>query len=365
MRISKRVGLGMLAWFVLCAAAWAMESSAAQESILTEDEAGFVPLFNGKALGGWEGNTDRWTAEDGMIIGRSPGIKQYDFLTTTRTFENFVLRFQVQLVDGKGNTGLLYRAKRVPDSDLVSGYQADFAPGKHGNLFDEARRSRILAAPDSEVVARTVKATDWNDYEVRAEGARVTHFINGVKLLEYTEADASIPRQGVIALQIHKGEPMEVRFRNLRIKEIRSEKQPPADLLSQIVRAGDVKPKTNNWGETRQHFQGQTYATEDIFIATVLIHPGKSNHRSHRHAEEEYMVMVAGTGTWTLDGKESPAQRGDVVYAAPWVYHGFVNTGDAPAIYVVLRYKGKGVKPLPQPDDRPNELTRQTLQPSK
>lgn len=362
MRISKTVGLGMLAWLVVGAAA---ESPAGRASVQPADEAGFVPLFNGKDLDGWEGNADLWAVQDDAIVGRSPGMKQYDFLTTTRTFEDFVLRFQIQLVDGNGNTGLLYRAKRVPDSDLVSGYQADFAPGKHGNLFDEARRSRILAAPDTELVSRTVKPTDWNDYEVRAEGSRVAHFINGVKLLEYTETDASIPRQGVIALQIHKGEPMEVRFRNLRIKEIRSEGQSPADLLSQVARAGDVKPKTSAWGETRQHFQGQTFATKDIFIATVLINPGRSNHRSHRHVEEEYMVMVEGTGTWSLDGKEFPAQRGDVVYAAPWVYHGFVNTGDAPATYVVLRYKGKGVKPLPQPDDRPNELTHQALQPSK
>ena len=365
MSISKLVGVCMLVWLAACAAAWAAESAGGSVPVQPEDEAGFVPLFNGEDLDGWEGNTDLWTVQDGAIVGRSPGMNQYDFLTTTRTFENFVLRFQIQLVDGKGNTGLLYRSKRVPDSDKVSGYQADFAPGKHGNLFDEARRGRILAAPDAEAVAKTVKPTDWNDYEVRADGARVTHSINGVMLLEYTETDASIPRQGVIALQIHKGDPMEVRFRNLRIMEIRSETQPPLDLVSQIVRAGDVKPNVSAWGETRQHFQGQTFATENIFIATVLIHPGKSNHRSHRHAEEEYMVMVEGTGTWTLDGKEYPAQPGDVVYAAPWVYHGFVNTGDALATYVVLRYKGKGVKPLPKPDDRPNEVTRSTSPPAE
>lgn len=358
MKISYVFSFSVLAYIAIYPVTWAAKPTVVKEPAVLADERGFVPLFNGKDLDGWEGNTDLWTVQDGMIVGRSPGTNKYDFLATTRTFEDFVLRFQIQLMDGKGNTGLLYRSKRVPDSDKVSGYQADFAPAKYGNLFDEARRSRILAAPDPKVVAKTVKPTDWNDYEVRAEGARVTHSINGVKLLEYTETDASIPRQGVIALQIHKGEPMEVRFRNLRIKEIPNEKEPPADQVSQIVRAADVKPKMSIWGETRQHFQGQTFATENIFIATVLIHPGKFNHRSHRHAEEEYMVMIEGTGTWTLDGKEFPAERGDVVYAAPWVYHGFVNTGDGPATYVVLRYKGKGVKPLPQPDDRPNEILR-------
>ncbi len=72
-----------------------------------------------------------------------------------------------------------------------------------------------------------------------------------------------------------------------------------------------------DWGELRQYFSGQTFATQDIFVATTLIQPGKSNHPSHRHAAEEYMILTDGTGTWSLDGKEFPAQRGDVLYAAP------------------------------------------------
>jgi mannose-6-phosphate isomerase-like protein (cupin superfamily) len=372
---SKLAGLAVLVWLAFSAASWAAEASTSKETVPPADEAGFMPLFNGKDLAGWEGNPERWTAQDGQLIGRSPGMKQYDFLATTRTFGDFILRFQIQLVDGKGNTGLLYRSKRVPNSDLVSGYQADFAPGKHGNLFDEARRQKILAAPDPKTVAAAVKPADWNDYEVRAEGVRLTHFINGVKLMEFTEADASIPRQGVIALQIHKGEPMEVRFRNLRIKELSlakgaasmsgsgtapetarpSAKEPGANLKSQVVRWNDVKRQAANWGELRQHFSGQTFATENVFIATAIVQPGKFNHKAHRHAEEEYMILVEGTGTWALGDQEIPARCGDAVYAEPWLYHGFTNTGNTPAKYVVLRYKGKGVSLPARPDHRSNE----------
>jgi mannose-6-phosphate isomerase-like protein (cupin superfamily) len=376
--IFKSFGLAILAWITVGATTWAAESTTSKESIQPAEEAGFVPLFDGKDLDGWEGDTQRWMAQDGQIIGRSPGIKHYDFLATTRTFENFVLRLQIQLVDGKGNTGLMYRAKRVPNSDEVSGYQADFALGKHGNLFDEARRRRILAAPDPKAVAAAVKPTDWNDYEVRAEGARVTHSINGVKLLEYTETDAAIPRQGVIALQIHKGERMEVRFRNLRLKELPPAKEaslksagtasleperppakePPRDLKSQVVRWDDLKSRPAGWGESRQYFSGQTFATKDVFVATTVVQPGKANHASHRHVGEEYMILIEGTGTWALGDQVIPAQCGDAVYAEPWVYHGFTNTGDTPAKYVVLRYQGKGVAPPAQPDNRPNEPSK-------
>jgi endoglucanase len=193
------------------------------------DETGFVLLFNGKNLSGWEGDLRFWNARDGMLIGHSPGIDHYSFLTTTSVFEDFVLRLQIKLVDGKGNSGVLFRSKRVPDSHEVAGYQADFAPGRHGNIYDEARRRKILARPDTETLATCLKPTDWNNYEVRAEGRRILLFMNGVKLVDYVESDATIARRGLFALQIHKGGPMEVRFRNIRIKEIKTVQKAVSD----------------------------------------------------------------------------------------------------------------------------------------
>lgn len=190
-----------------------------QESAERKQEAGFIPLFNGKDLGGWVGDARFWIVRNGMLIGRSPGIKHYSFLTSVQAFEDFILRLQIKLVDGKGNTGVLFRSKRVPNSHEVAGYQADFAPGKHGNIFDESRRRKVLARPDAKVRADCLKRTDWNDYEIRTEGRRIVLSLNGVKLVDYVEPDTTIARQGLIALQINKGGPMEVQFRNIRIKE--------------------------------------------------------------------------------------------------------------------------------------------------
>lgn len=185
------------------------------------EEEGFVPLFNGKDLTGWEGDPALWVVEDGVLIGRSQGIKYNDFLKTTKSYGDFILRFQIRLVDDKGNTGVQLRSKPRPDSHEVSGFQADAAPGYWGMLYDEARRNRQLAKPTPEDVKKAVKLGDWNDYEVSAVGDKITLTINGVKMVEYTETDPAIPRSGIIATQIHGGPPMEVQFKNIRIKEVK------------------------------------------------------------------------------------------------------------------------------------------------
>lgn len=128
------------------------------------------------------------------------------------------------------------------------------------------------------------------------------------------------------------------------------------EVKSQIVRWDDARSHKADWGEMRRYFLGQTFATEKTFVAAAVVQPGKSVHKAHRHAEEEYLAVVDGTGTWWLDGKESPAKTGDILYAAPWVYHGLTNTGDKPLVFLVIKYNGNGVKPPPRPDDRPDEL---------
>ena len=92
-------------------------------------EDGFRPLFNGRDLTGWEGDPSLWLAEDGAIVGRSPGIRQNVFLATVERFENFILRLDVRLLEDKGNSGIQFRSEREPDSTEMIGYQADIGPG--------------------------------------------------------------------------------------------------------------------------------------------------------------------------------------------------------------------------------------------
>jgi hypothetical protein len=211
----RQIGVTVSLVLALAGAALAAETA----------EEGFVPLFNGKDLTGWEGDAKLWIVEDGVLIGRSPGIKYNDFLATTKTYGDFILRFQVKLVDDKGNSGVQFRSKRVPPpSHEVSGYQADIAPGWWGKLYDESRRGKVLAGPTDEDLKKALKPGEWNDYEVAAIGNKITMSINGAKTVEYTEEDEKIARDGIIAVQIHGGGPMEVQFKSIRIKEVKEAK---------------------------------------------------------------------------------------------------------------------------------------------
>jgi hypothetical protein len=206
---------GMLVFACLICALPAAADAAA------DDATDFVPLFNGRDLTGWEGDAKLWIVEREMLVGRSAGIKHNNFLATTKTYRDFVLRFQVRLLAGKGNSGVQFRSQRVPPpSHEVSGYQADIAEGWWGKLYDESRRNRVLAGPPQDVLDKTLKPADWNDYEIQAVGNHIILRLNGVTTVDYTEADADIAREGIIATQIHSGGPMEVQFRNIRIKEL-------------------------------------------------------------------------------------------------------------------------------------------------
>lgn len=182
-------------------------------------EPGFKPIFNGKDLAGWEGNTKIWKVEDGLLVGDSPGIRHNDFLATKKEYGDFELRLEFRMKDGKGNSGVQFRSKRIPKTTHVQGYQADLGAGFWGCLYDEHRRRKVLVhAPKS--LAKVLKKDGWNTYIIRAKGNHITLTINGLKTVDYTEKDKSIARNGIIALQIHSGPAMRMEFRKLRIKSL-------------------------------------------------------------------------------------------------------------------------------------------------
>jgi mannose-6-phosphate isomerase-like protein (cupin superfamily) len=86
-----------------------------------------------------------------------------------------------------------------------------------------------------------------------------------------------------------------------------------------------------------------------MVVLVVTLMPGQAAYPPHRHAEEEFMILTGGCGTWTLDGEEIAANKGAVVYAAPWTLHGLTNTGDAPLTYYMVKCNNKGVKAPERP----------------
>ncbi len=182
------------------------------------ETVGFAPLFNGKDLTGWEGDSSLWSARDGMLVGDSSGIKQNNFLATEASYADFILKYSVRLAGDSGNSGVQFRSVRVPGHEM-SGYQADIGPGYWGSLYDESRRNRTLSLAAQKALEALHKG-DWNHYVIRAMADHITISLNGQTSVDYRETDAAIARDGRIAVQIHSGGPMKVEFKDIYIQAL-------------------------------------------------------------------------------------------------------------------------------------------------
>jgi len=202
------------------------------------EEDGFVSMFNGKDLSGWEGKPGKWKVEDGAITGQStdeaPCERTHYLYWTGGEPADFILRFDIKLVGG--NSGVQFRGEKRPDFDTW-GYQADFDATNQwtGCLFQHSRGAVVLRGNQSTIaadgtrkdtpfakkkdLAKLVKDGDWNSYEIVARGSEVTLSINGEKMCKVDDQDAKLAcKKGIIAVQMHQGPAMKVQFKDLRIK---------------------------------------------------------------------------------------------------------------------------------------------------
>jgi hypothetical protein len=184
-----------------------------------------VPIFDGKAFAGWEGDLAIFRIQDGAIVGGTLArkIARNEFLCTTKTYGDFELRLKFKLLGGEGaNAGIQFRTKRIPNHHEVSGYQADMGTGYWGALYDESRRNKVLKGPEQEKMKSIIKTDDWNDYTIRAEGRRIQLWINGIQTVDYVEEDPTIETAGITCLQIHGGPPSEAWYKDITLLDLSS-----------------------------------------------------------------------------------------------------------------------------------------------
>jgi len=198
-------------------------------SPLVADEPGFVSLFDGKTLDGWEGNLKHFRVQDGTIVAGSlkEQIPNNEFLCSKKSYGDFELRLDARLQGQGDNAGVQFRSQRIPNHHEVSGFQCDIGRMKDkpiwGWLYDESRRKKFLAeASDGEKLKAALKTDGWNELVIRCVGPRIQIFVNGVPTVDYTETDANIARTGIFGLQIHGGPPAEASYRNIRLKELKA-----------------------------------------------------------------------------------------------------------------------------------------------
>ncbi len=215
-----------------------------------EKAEGFVSMFSGKDLTGWEGKPALWSVQDGCIVGQTaaegPAKLDYNQFLVWKDglVGDFVVRADIRL-SKDGNSGFQYRSWELKDAEKpyrVSGYQADF-DGSHtysGILYGEGfggilcqrgletvienvdgKRApkTVRRFAENETLKKEIKLEDWNSYEITARGFTFTNKINGHVVSICTDNSAEKRTNGVFAIQAHVGPPMKVEVRNIRIKK--------------------------------------------------------------------------------------------------------------------------------------------------
>ena len=209
--------------------------------------SGFKPIFDGKTLKGWDGDPQHWRVEDGAITGRNSAeepLKANSFIIWRQgEVDDFELKLEYRI--SGGNSGIQYRSFERPSRQWsVGGYQADMEAGDtwSGALYGEhfrkilARRGQktvitddhrprvVGSTGDSALLQSQIRKDDWNEYHIIARGDHFTHKINGHTMIECTDEDTAMRRRsGILALQAHRGPPMKVQFRKIRLKRLKME----------------------------------------------------------------------------------------------------------------------------------------------
>jgi len=179
----------------------------------SDDQDGFVSLFNGQDLSGWEGLKRVWFAEDGVLTGRHDG-SVHTFLCSQDSYSDFVLKVSARLGGPQANSGIQFRSKKVADYH-VQGYQAEVAGASFGALVDEPARGLV---PFADKEKKVIREGDWNDFVITCRGDHIKIEVNGTTTVNVIDPAGN--KEGIVAFQLHVGQPMEVQFKDIWIKEL-------------------------------------------------------------------------------------------------------------------------------------------------
>lgn len=235
---------------------------ASATTIQNEDD-GFVDIFDGKTLNGWEGDSVYWSVKDGNLTGEVTS----ETLLKNNTFiiwngdqpDDFELKLEFKIAES-GNSGINYRSEKIDTIQYaLKGYQADI-DGKNtytGQNYEEKKRATlayrgekvnintqpnsdqpgsfganvqrncwqsrevVASLGESDVLKTKIKSEDWNEAHLIIKGNRLQHYINGILMSDVTDNDiVNRKSKGYLGVQVHVGPPMKVEYRNIRLKNL-------------------------------------------------------------------------------------------------------------------------------------------------
>lgn len=174
-------------------------------------------LFNGKDLTGWViYGTEKWYVEDGLLISESGPDKGYGYLGTEENFDDFEIDLEFKQ-EANGNSGVFIRS--TVDGTKVSGWQVEVAPpgSDTGGIYESYGRGWLIKPqPEKD---KALKFGEWNKMKIVVKGDNVTSYLNGVEMVNFSDAKIGEGKGGVL-LQIHDGGGIKVYWRNIVLKKL-------------------------------------------------------------------------------------------------------------------------------------------------
>ena len=174
-------------------------------------------LFNGKDLSGWEVyGTEKWYVADGLLVCESGPDKGYGYLATEGEYTDIDLTLEFQQ-EANGNSGVFFRSSI--EGTKISGWQTEVAPPGHdtGGIYESYGRGWLIKPAKEK--DKNLKMGEWNTMRIQVVGDQVTTWLNGVKMIELQDEKIG-KAKGKIALQIHDGGGIKVRWRNINLTEL-------------------------------------------------------------------------------------------------------------------------------------------------
>ena len=231
---------GMLAGVCLAAALYG------QPKFPPVPETGFRAIFDGRSMSGWDGDPQFWRVEGGALVGQTTTEKQ----PQQNTFlvwrggrpANFELRLEYKLTGF--NSGIQYRSVELPEVAkwVMKGYQFDMDGEQQytGQIYEERNRgflalrgqfnwvgeggkpALVSSLGDGEELKKLIHADGWNEVHIIARGNTIVQMLNGRVMSMLIDDDlAGRKMEGLIGIQVHKGPPMKIEVKNVRLKEMR------------------------------------------------------------------------------------------------------------------------------------------------
>ena len=174
-------------------------------------------IFNGKNLDGWiVHGSEKWYVDEGELICESGPDEKYGYLSTVKFYNDFILTLDFKQ-ESNGNSGVFFRSRI--EGTKISGWQVEVAPPKNntGGIYESYGRGWLIK-PDLRK-DNILKMGKWNHMKIKVVGSSVTTWLNGTKMVELDDKQIG-QGKGSIALQIHDGGGIKVRWKNIRIEEL-------------------------------------------------------------------------------------------------------------------------------------------------